>query len=254
MKWKLGRLRKTEFKMHLFPKWKSCTLCNLQINTIGNVLNWVGKRTGLGELVGTLNMQLTEAGKIVETKLAEISGMFFRSSDEWATTVGHNMVKPLISASEQAEVAKTTISNATREVQALQQQIVDEGVQFATELKTPYQVMTEQVQALDAALAAGRISAQQHATAHARAAAISANGYASMASDITGSLQQAFGKNKAVAIAGALVSTYQAATNALANIPAPFNLAAAGAALAAGMAQVSAIRSTSAKSKDSSKS
>lgn len=53
-----------------------------------------------------------------------------------------------------------------------------------------------------------------------------------------------FANNKPIAIAAALVSTYQGATNALATLPYPANIAAAGTVVAAGMAQVHNIMST----------
>ena len=55
--------------------------------------------------------------------------------------------------------------------------------------------------------------------------------------------KKAFEANKALAIASALVNTYMGATKALAMYPWPFGLIAAAAAVAAGFAQVSAIRS-----------
>jgi hypothetical protein len=55
--------------------------------------------------------------------------------------------------------------------------------------------------------------------------------------------KKAFEANKALAIASALVNTYQGATKALATYPFPFNLIAAAGAVAAGLAQVAAIRS-----------
>lgn len=55
--------------------------------------------------------------------------------------------------------------------------------------------------------------------------------------------KKAFEAAKALNIANALMNTYTAATKALATYPWPFGLIAAAAAVAAGMAQVSAIRS-----------
>ena len=46
---------------------------------------------------------------------------------------------------------------------------------------------------------------------------------------------------KAAAIGSSTINTYQAITNALANIPAPFNIAAAGVTGALGFAQVANI-------------
>jgi hypothetical protein len=55
--------------------------------------------------------------------------------------------------------------------------------------------------------------------------------------------KKAFEASKALSIASAIMNTYQGATKALATYPFPFNLIAAAASIAAGMAQVSAIRS-----------
>lgn len=55
--------------------------------------------------------------------------------------------------------------------------------------------------------------------------------------------KKAFEASKALSIASAIMNTYQGATKALATYPFPFGLIAAAAAVAAGMAQVSAIRS-----------
>jgi hypothetical protein len=55
--------------------------------------------------------------------------------------------------------------------------------------------------------------------------------------------KKAFEASKALNIASAVMNTYQAATKALATYPFPFGLIAAAGAIAAGMAQVSVIRS-----------
>ena len=55
--------------------------------------------------------------------------------------------------------------------------------------------------------------------------------------------KKAFEASKALAVASAIMNTYQAASKALATYPFPFGLIAAAGAVAAGFAQVSAIRS-----------
>jgi hypothetical protein len=59
-----------------------------------------------------------------------------------------------------------------------------------------------------------------------------------------GSLSKLFEGNKAVAMASALVNTYESVTKALSAYPPPFSYIAAGAALAAGLAQVMNIQKT----------
>jgi hypothetical protein len=111
-------------------------------------------------------------------------------------------------------------------------------------MKTPWMIMADQVKSLDAALAAGRISADQYGAAQQKAAYVAQGAYAGAAASIGSSLEQVFGQSKAVAIGMALINSYQAFTNAMANIPAPFNVPAAAAALASGLAQVASIRKT----------
>ena len=70
---------------------------------------------------------------------------------------------------------------------------------------------------------------------------------ASELANITGSLatenRKAFEINKAAAIANAVITTYEAANNAMAKYPVPLNFAMAAATVAAGLGRVSAIKS-----------
>jgi hypothetical protein len=70
---------------------------------------------------------------------------------------------------------------------------------------------------------------------------------ASELANITGSLatenRKAFEINKAASIANAVITTYEAANNAMAKYPVPINFAMAAATVATGLARVSAIKS-----------
>jgi hypothetical protein len=70
---------------------------------------------------------------------------------------------------------------------------------------------------------------------------------------VAGTVSQALGTlfedNKTVAIATALINTFQGITQALANYPPPFSFAMAAAQAALGFAQVAKIRQTSRTSK-----
>ena len=132
---------------------------------------------------------------------------------------------------------------ATEAQRELNKQI-QEGINLAKQARDPYQVMTDNIKALDAAMKAGKITAEQYGEAHKQAILIAVNAYAGAASDIAGSLSQVFSKSKGVAIAQAIINSFQAATNALAHAPWPLNYAAAAAALAAGFAQVANIKKT----------
>lgn len=72
---------------------------------------------------------------------------------------------------------------------------------------------------------------------------------ASELANITGSLatenRKAFEINKAASIANAVITTYEAANNAMAKYPVPINFAMAAATVATGLARVSAIKSQS---------
>ena len=63
--------------------------------------------------------------------------------------------------------------------------------------------------------------------------------------NVTSSMRDLFGKNKAFNIAGAVMDTYKGATLALASYPPPLGAIMAAATVAAGMAQVAQIRSQS---------
>jgi hypothetical protein len=76
----------------------------------------------------------------------------------------------------------------------------------------------------------------------AQASAISAKNMDSLASTISSNLSAIFGESKAVAIATALINTYQGITRAIAQYPPPISTAMAAIQAAAGFAQVANIR------------
>lgn len=107
--------------------------------------------------------------------------------------------------------------------------------------------LADSMDKINKAYAQTAIDANEAAIAMSKAIAIAANSYADGAASIARDLGKVFEGNKAVAIATALINTFQSVTNAWANVPWPLNIAAAAAALAAGMAQVANIRKTTAK-------
>jgi hypothetical protein len=145
-------------------------------------------------------------------------------------------------AAEEAAAAKAL--EARKKALAEHEKLVKAGIHLADQVRTPTEVMVDQQKKIQAAFDAGKISAERYGVAMQNAAYVSMNAYANMASGIASSLQQAFSKSKAVAIAVALINTYESVTKALAAYPPPFNYVAAAAALAAGLAQVANIRKT----------
>lgn len=119
-----------------------------------------------------------------------------------------------------------------------------QGTALMQQMQTPLETYHAALEKTDKLLQANAISAETAARAQQKAALVLSNAYASAAGSIVGDLGKVFENNKAIAVATALINTYQAVTNAWANVPWPLNIAAAGAALAAGMAQVANIKST----------
>jgi hypothetical protein len=98
--------------------------------------------------------------------------------------------------------------------------------------------------ALRAAVNSGIISWQQYGKAVRQVADDQAKNLNDMLSQASSTLGAMFEDSKAVAIAQALINTYQGVTKALATYPPPVAQVMAGLQLAAGLAQVASIRST----------
>jgi hypothetical protein len=120
-----------------------------------------------------------------------------------------------------------------------------EGLKIIQDISTPEELMITQQEKLNRLLQAGAIDAETYGRAMQKATLVAVGSYASMASNIAGNLEKVFDHSKGVAIASALINTFEGATKALAAYPPPFNYAAAAAVVAAGLAQVANIRSTS---------
>lgn len=198
----------------------------------------------LQSVVETAQSALAPVEAVFQGSVDRISEIWNRGAENWVTTVAQaapRMISPVI---EQVDKLKLSAEEINQRLFELQQQQIDAGVQLADQLQTPNERLIEQQNQLRLAYEKGKITAGQLANAQVAAAAVAQNAYANVASSILGSLEQVFGQSKGIAIAQALVNSYQAFTNALANIPPPLNVPAAAAALAAGLAQVANIRKT----------
>jgi hypothetical protein len=202
---------------------------------------------GLETAAVAVKEQLTVVTDEVEGAVAKLSEIWNRGAVEgeaMAEEVAPKMVMPMIVTADQAKAAAKVVEDENKRIIDAQQQLINEGIRLTEELRSPYDLMREKVEALNAAQADGKITAEAYGNAQYRAAAVAQNAYASMASNIAGSLEDVFGQSKGVAIATALINTYEGFTKALAAYPPPFNYAAAAATLAAGLAQVANIRKT----------
>lgn len=141
---------------------------------------------------------------------------------------------PAVAAIEQQNAALQLLNEAERE-----------RLSIMEAMQTPYERMIEQQTRLNELFGASARDAGILAKANQMAAAAMHNAYASAASAVSGALTQLFDQSKGLAIANALINTYEAVTAALKNPPGPpFSYVYAAAALAQGLAQVQAIRST----------
>jgi TP901 family phage tail tape measure protein len=131
------------------------------------------------------------------------------------------------------------------EAQRFLNQMMREGKQVTEEMATPEEALLARQQKLSTLLMASAISAETYGKAMQKAAFVSLNAYAGMASGIADNLAKAFGNSKAFAIAAAIINTAESVTKTLATYGAtPWGIAAAAAAAAAGAAQIATIRKT----------
>jgi hypothetical protein len=144
---------------------------------------------------------------------------------------------------------------ALKAAKAAQQEFnkaVGEAKTIYEQTRNPLEKYADELAKINALQAKGVLSAEAASRAHIMAAASVANQYGELASVVGGALSTIFEDNKAVAIAMAIVNTFQAITAALAQYPPPFSFAMAAAQAAAGFAQVMKIKSTTASTKSGS--
>lgn len=122
-----------------------------------------------------------------------------------------------------------------------------EGTQLFKEMLTPMEQVIFKQMEIHALWAQGTIDAETYGRAMAQASVYSAKNMDALASSVSSNLSTIFGDSKAVAIATALINTYQGITKALATYPPPIAQIMAGIQAAAGFAQVAKIRSMTAK-------
>lgn len=122
-----------------------------------------------------------------------------------------------------------------------------EALQIFNETLTPMEKIIFQQMKLHALWTTGKLDAVSYGRAMAQASEFSAKNMDALASSVSSNLSTIFGDSKAVAIATALINTYQGITKALATYPPPISTAMAAIQAAAGFAQVAKIRSQTSK-------
>jgi hypothetical protein len=176
------------------------------------------------ELAGLAVLKATHAKEYAE--LAAMVNAKYQEMTDAAT--GHNRTA--------VQLAEDAGFRTRAELQAT----ADLAMQTYLAMKESGEFNAQQLQAAFEAAEAAKRAAADQTKQHSLASA------ADVASGVLGILQQMGIKHKSMAIAGAIISTYQAVAKSLASAPWPKNLIAAAGALAAGMATVAKIKSSDA--------
>ena len=141
--------------------------------------------------------------------------------------------------------APSPVSNkSAAEEQKKQNEAIAYGKKIAEQYRTPMEQIVFTEGRLKDAVDRRALSQEMANRALADSAVYGRKNMDALASSVSGNLSTIFGDTKAVAVATALINTYQGVTKALADYPPPVSFAMAGIQLAAGMAQVANIRNT----------
>jgi TP901 family phage tail tape measure protein len=132
---------------------------------------------------------------------------------------------------------------AINEGKAAHNALMAEGKRITEETLTPLEEMINKQARLNELLSAGAITAETYGRAMSQASVFGAKNMDALASSVSSNLSAIFGETKAVAIATALINTFQGITKALSTYPPPLAQIMAGIQAAAGFAQVANIRS-----------
>lgn len=122
-----------------------------------------------------------------------------------------------------------------------------EGLALMKETLSPMEQIIFKQMEINALWTQGAIDATTYGRAMAQASVYSAKNMDALASSVSSNLNTIFGDTKAVAIASALINTYQGITKALATYPPPIAQAMAAIQAAAGFAQVANIKKQTSK-------
>lgn len=127
---------------------------------------------------------------------------------------------------------------------AAHNQAMRDAKQIIQEIQTPAEALAAKQEKINRAFRAGALTAEQYGRAMAKATAMNSRNLDALASSVSSNLSTIFGDTKAVAIATALINTYQGITRALSTYPPPISTAMAALQAAAGFAQVANIKKT----------
>jgi hypothetical protein len=210
-----------------------------RLNTEQAAANYDALAARIGETTAAMSSQLSSIGSQAQTSAKAIMDGWSAHIEDAAQRIPKSTA-PIVQAEKEDAEAKAELNKQ-----------INEGIRLAKAIETPRETELRQLDALQKAYEKGKISAEAMGKAQVAAAWTAQSAYAGLASNVMSSLGKLFENNKAIAIATALVNTYEGVSKALATYPPPYSFIAAGAALAAGLAQVLNIKNTNKNSQGS---
>lgn len=209
----------TEFKNYLTSIWDGAA------EEMKGGVTTIAKTAG--DAFGQVAMQMGGVSVMMDT---------IKAKNEEAAKNAWTYKGPIISATDAEKESLNNRNTAMRE-----------GLQLFNETLDPMEKIIFQQMKINGLWAQGAIDATTYGRAMAQASVFSAKNMDALASSVSSNLSTIFGDTKAVAIATALINTYQGITKALATYPPPIAQAMAAIQAAAGFAQVAAIRKQTSK-------
>ena len=208
-----------------------------------------GALHGVRMFVTRLQLGFTKLGAYIAEKLVPILGTFINIYNQIAPMLGKEIINnPLVGF---AESARESVAILSQELLAMAE------IDPAANIIEAYEAIKVKSRETAEAIAANKTQqVDTEKTKSAELAEFEAKTGVEKTKHITGQLatqlqgasknsKKMFAMQKAAGIANALISTYQGAAKSMSAYPFPINIAMAAASVAAGMAQVSAIRSQS---------
>ncbi len=208
-----------------------------------------GALHGVRMFVTRLQLGFTSLGAYIAEKLVPILGTFINIYNKIAPMLGKEIIdNPLVGF---AESARESVAILTEELLAMSE------IDPAANILEAYEAIKVKSRETAESIAADKTQqVSTEKTKSAELAEFEAKTGVEKTKHITGQLaaqlqgaaknsKKMFAMQKAAGIANALISTYQGAAKSMSAYPFPINVAMAAASVAAGMAQVSAIRSQS---------
>jgi TP901 family phage tail tape measure protein len=237
------------FQTEIIAIWNAVT--DVIVSKVKEIVDWMSR---LGSFISQVFGLITSGEfEAAMTRMGEgIAPAVQKAVDAFADL---NMTLGLVSVTMETQKQKhfeysagvIGSTEAVKESVSGLKRAMSEGNRVFEETMTPYEKMIFKQMELNSLLHSGAIDATTFGRAMAQASAFSGKNMDALASTVTQNLGTIFGETKGVAIATALINTYQGITKALATYPPPISTAMAAIQAAAGFMQVSKIRSQTSK-------